>query len=288
MNANNEQVLALSSIELRRRRRPIVRDVNMRIERGQRWVLFGPNGIGKSTLVSMMSARLFPSAGTVEILGKRLGTVDVSSLRPHIGLASSDLADELPPMEDPLDVVLTGLTGTAGRWKELFERQERERALQLMEEFQIAYLAGKAMWQLSTGERTRVLIARALMNDPELLILDEPTTGLDLGGRERVMRTLGRLGTERSNRAVILVTHRLEEIPEGFDHIAMMGRMRTEDSQASAAEGFAPDAPDNPEPGTIVYSGPIEEGLNDARLSSMFDMPIQVVRTGKRWSAFAR
>ncbi len=197
-------VLQLDNVEFRRNRRVIITDVNLTINAGERWVLFGPNGIGKSTAVGMLATRTFPSEGRVFILGHQLGKYDVFKLRTRIGLASADLGRQFPEFEDPLDAVVTGLSAVTGRWRDTYTDEEYARARQLLRDFRVSYLEGKEMWRLSEGERTRVLIARALMGDPELLIMDEPTTGLDLGGREQVMRTLSRIGEESSERAVVL------------------------------------------------------------------------------------
>ncbi|NEG96945.1 ATP-binding cassette domain-containing protein [Bifidobacterium sp. SMB2] len=275
--------LQLTDVEFRRQGRVILTGVDLTIRRGERWVLFGPNGIGKSTLIAMMATRLHPSDGTVDILGNRLGKVNVFSYRHRIGLSSAELSRAFPPDEDPLDAVVTALTATTGRWRDSYTQEEMDRARALLRRFGVGYLEGKQMWKLSEGERTRVLICRALMADPELAILDEPTTGLDLGGRELVVKALGDLGRERSDRAVVLVTHRLEEIPEGFDRIAVMGRLSGDEKTAHAVKVQGGD----PAPGTIIYTGDLEHGLTSQRVSDIFGLPLTVRHDGGRWQAFA-
>lgn len=274
----------LDNVEFRRSGRVILNDVNLTIHRGEKWILFGPNGIGKSTLVQMMSTRGFPSSGTVEILGNRLGKVDVFSYRNRIGLSSAELARAFPPHEDPLDAVVTALDAVTGLWRREYSEQAYAKARGLMRDFGIDYLAGKQMARLSEGERTRVLICRALMADPELLILDEPTTGLDVGGREVAIKALSRIGQEDSERTVVLITHRLEEIPQGFDHIAIMGRTSGDEHTAYEAHVSG----ENPAPGTIVFTGGIHEGLTSQRLSALFSMPFIVDYVHGRFSAVAQ
>lgn len=266
--------VALRGVGFRRSGRTILSDVDLTVGRGEKWVLFGPNGIGKSTLVRMMATRAHPTCGTVDILGRRLGKVDVFSYRHLIGLSSAELLRALPDLEDPLDAVVTALRAVTGRWRDIYTPDEIARARSLMRDFGIEYLVGGSMAKLSEGERTRVMVCRSLMARSELLILDEPTTGLDLGGREITLRALGAIGRD-DPRAVVLVTHRLEEIPTGFDHVAVMGRMGGTDG-------------DGPAPGTIVYAGPIAEGLTDERLSAVFGLDLAVRRDGGRWSARLR
>lgn len=280
---SSDIAIRLSNVEFRRSHRVILSDVNLEVRRGEKWILFGPNGIGKSSLVQMMGTRGFPSEGSVEILGNRLGKVDVFSYRNRIGISSAELSRSFPAQEDPLDAIVTALTSTTGRWRDTYSDNDYARAKELMSQFGIAYLEGKQMFKLSEGERTRVLICRALMANPELLILDEPTTGLDLGGREIALRALAAIGTQDADRTVMLVTHRLEEIPNGFDHVAIMGRL-----SGSEADAYRDNVAGNdPQPGTIVYAGGLEEGFTNNRLSDIFGLSLQVTHVDGRWGAYA-
>ena len=284
--ADNE-VLKLDNVEFRRNRRVIITDVNLIIHAGERWVLFGPNGIGKSHRGRHARHPHLPlGRPRVHLSATSSANTTYSSCAPASVSPSADLGRQFPEFEDPLDAVVTGLTAVTGRWRDTYTDEEYARARQLLRDFRVSYLEGKEMWRLSSeGERTRVLIARALMGDPELLIMDEPTTGLDLGGREQVMRTLSRYRRGGFCGAPwCLVTHRLEEIPAGFDHIAIMGRKPV---SAEDATNDGIDAMGNPSAGTIIYTGPLEAGLTDERLSELFGMPIEVQHTHGRWSAFA-
>ncbi len=271
--------VAMHGVGLRRAGRTILADVDLTVGRGEKWVLFGPNGIGKSTLVRMMATRGHPTCGTVDVLGRRLGKVDVFSYRHLIGLSSAELLRALPDGEDPLDAVVTALRAVTGRWRDTYSDDEVARARSLMRDFGIEYLIGGSMARLSEGERTRVMVCRSLMARSELLILDEPTTGLDLGGREIALRALGAIGRD-DPRAVVLVTHRLEEIPTGFDHVAIMGRAPGAADLSGAAAA--------PAPGTIVFAGRIGDGLTDERLSAVFGLDLEVRHARGRWGATLR
>lgn len=256
-------VLELKDVSLRRGRKVILDHVDWEVFDGQRWVVLGPNGAGKTTVLQLAAARLFPSEGEVHVLGERLGAVDVSELRTRIGLASAVLAQRIPPGESVRDVVLTGSYAVTGRWRETYDDVDDERAAALLAVFGIQHLAGRSFGTLSEGERKRAQIARALMADPELLLLDEPAGSLDLGGREELVAALSELAADHRSPVMVLVTHHVEEIPPGFTHGLLMRE------------------------GRVEAAGRLQDVLTPQDLSRTFGLELEVERHRDRWSARA-
>ena len=256
-------VLALAGVSVVRGDTTILDDITWEVEEGQRWVVLGPNGAGKTTLLQLASARIHPTTGVVGILGEVLGTVDVFELRPRIGLASAALAERIPPNERVRDVVVTASYGVVGRWREAYDGLDEGRADDLLKALGADHLAARRFGTLSEGERKRVQIARALMTDPELMLLDEPAAGLDLGGREDLVARLGVLAGDVDAPALVLVTHHVEEIPPSFTDVMLMRE------------------------GRVVAAGPLEVTLTRENLSETFGLPLHVQRHGDRWSARA-
>ncbi len=242
----------------------LLRDVDWRVELDERWVVLGPNGAGKTTLLNLASARLHPTSGTVHVLGERLGRVDIFELRTRIGLTSMSVHDRMPPEESVLDAVLTAAWSVVGRFTEAYESLDASRALSLLTQLGVGTLAGRRYGTLSEGERKRVQIARALMTDPELLLLDEPAAGLDLGGREDLVRRLAELAADPDAPAMVLVTHHVEEIPPGFTHALLLRE------------------------GSVVASGPLLETVTSENLSKTFDLPLRVGYADGRFTARAQ
>jgi iron complex transport system ATP-binding protein len=257
-------VLDLHQVTVVRGGAPILDAVDWAVEDGDRWVVLGPNGAGKTTLLQVASTYLFPTRGTVHVLGERLGRVDVSEVRPRVGLTSAALAERLPADERVRDVVVTGAWAITGRWRERYEESDESRAFGLLGQLGVSDLADRTFGTLSEGERKRVQIARALMADPELLLLDEPAAGLDLGGREDLVRRLSALAADPMAPALVLVTHHVEEVPPGFTHGLLL------------------------RDGRVVAAGPLEEVLTAEPLSETFGLPLVVEHGGGRWSARAR
>jgi iron complex transport system ATP-binding protein len=256
-------VLDLTDVSLRRGEKTLIENVSWRVEEGERWVMLGPNGAGKSTVLQIAAARLHPTSGSATVLGERLGRVDVFELRPRIGLSSSTLVDRIPGSETVLDVVLTATYAVTGRWRETYEGEDVDRAHDLLAAFGVDHLDSRFFGTLSEGERKRVQIARALMSDPELLLLDEPAAGLDLGGREELVGALGELASDHRSPVLVLVTHHVEEIPPGFTH-AMLLRG-----------------------GKVEVAAPLEDAMTPQHLSRTFGLELTVERHRNRWSARA-
>jgi iron complex transport system ATP-binding protein len=257
-------VLELSDVTVRRGTAVLLDRVSWRVEEDERWVVLGPNGAGKTTLMQLAGARVHPSEGTVSILDETMGQVDVFELRPRIGLTSAALAERIPPQELVRDVVVSASYGVVGRWREHYDGLDHERADELLRELGAAALAERTYGTLSEGERKRVQIARALMTDPELLLLDEPAAGLDLGGREDLVSTLSVLAHDPDAPATVLVSHHVEEIPPGFSHALLLRR------------------------GGVVAAGAIEAVLTEENLSAAFGMPLLLSRADERWAARRR
>ena len=256
-------VVDLAGVSIVRGGATLLGDVTLRIDEADRWVVIGPNGAGKTTLLQILAAQIHPSAGVAGLLGEVLGTVDVFELRPRIGLTSAALAERIPRSERVHDVVVSASYAVLGRWREDYDELDHERADELLDQLGIAALADRTFGTLSEGERKRVQIARALMTDPELLLLDEPAAGLDLSGREALVRTLGELARDPYAPATVLVTHHVEEIPIGITHALLMKQ------------------------GEVVAAGPIEDTLTADHLSTTFDLPLALTRTDGRWAARA-
>src|SRR5215468_988442 len=257
-------VLDLIGVTVVRDGHTLLDGVTWRVSEGERWVVLGPNGAGKTTLLQIAGARMHPTLGSARILGETLGAVDVFELRPRIGLSSAAFAERLPAAERVADVVLTAAYAVAGRWRESYDTIDHRRSGDLLAAFGVQHLADRTFGTLSEGERKRVQLARSLMTDPEMVLLDEPAAGLDLGGREALVRDLSELAGDIRSPVLVLVTHHVEEIPPGFTHALLMRA------------------------GRIVAAGPLERTVTDEYLSATFDVPLEVRRSDDRWTAWLR
>jgi len=256
-------VVDLAGVTIVRGGATLVDDITWRVDESDRWVIIGPNGAGKTTLLQVLAAQIHPSGGVAGLLGEVLGTVDVFELRPRIGLTSAALAERIPRSERVHDVVVSASYAVVGRWREEYDALDHERADELLGQLRISQLADRTFGTLSEGERKRVQIARALMTDPELLLLDEPAAGLDLSGRESLIRTLSELAQDEYAPASVLVTHHVEEIPVGITHALLLKE------------------------GRIVAEGPLTKTLTAENLTATFDLPLELSETNGRWAARA-
>jgi iron complex transport system ATP-binding protein len=256
-------VLELAGVSVVRGGNSLLHDIDWEVEEGERWVVLGPNGAGKTTLLQLAAGRIHPTTGVAGVLGEVLGAVDVFELRPRIGLASAAIAERIPGDERVHDVVVTASYGIVGRWRETYDSLDHARAQELLKALGADHLADRLYGTLSEGERKRVQIARALMTDPELMLLDEPAAGLDLGGREDLVARLATLAADLEAPALVLVTHHVEEIPPAFTDVLLLRE------------------------GRVVAAGPLETTLTPENLSETFGLPLTLERHGGRWAARA-
>jgi iron complex transport system ATP-binding protein len=256
-------VVDLAGVTIVRNGSTLINDINWEVDETDRWVVIGPNGAGKTTLLQVISAQIHPTSGVAGLLGEVLGTVDVFELRPRIGLTSAALAERIPRGERVHDVVVSASYAVVGRWREQYDELDHERADELLTQLRIDRLADRTFGTLSEGERKRVQIARALMTDPELLLLDEPAAGLDLAGRESLVTTLSELAQDQYAPATVLVTHHVEEIPSGMTHAMLLKE------------------------GSIVAAGPLRETLTAENLTKTFDIELTLDEADGRWTARA-
>ncbi len=254
-------VLQLSDVSVVREGNHILDSVTWTVEDDERWVILGSNGAGKTTLLQLSSAMIHPSAGTVQILDVTLGRTDVFDLRPRIGFASTAMARRIPATERVLDVVLTAAYAVAGRWNEAYEDIDVRRAQRVLAEWKLDHLEDRHFGRLSDGEQKRVQIARSVMTDPELLLLDEPAASLDLGAREELLQRLGGYARAEHAPAIIMVTHHVEEIPLGFGHALLLAE------------------------GRVSAAGPIGEVITSENLSAAFGLELQVEEHDGRFTA---
>jgi iron complex transport system ATP-binding protein len=254
-------VIRMDDVSVRRGDTTLLRDVNWSVELDERWVVLGPNGAGKTTLLRMAAAELHPSSGTVHVLGEQLGRVDLFELRPRLGFCSAALAQRVPGDEIVRDIVVSAGYALLGRWREYYDSFDLDRADRLLDALGMWGFAARQFRTLSEGERKRVMIARALMADPELLLLDEPAAGLDLGGREDLVSRLSRLAEDAEAPASVLVTHHVEEIPPGYTHGLLLRG------------------------GGVVAQGLLPDVITEPNLSRAFGLPLLVRYEDGRFSA---
>jgi iron complex transport system ATP-binding protein len=246
------------------RRTTLLHDITWEVRTGEHWVILGPNGAGKTTLLNLAGAVTHPSSGTMEVLGKQLGRVDMRELRELIGFVDPNIARNLRPSYTAREIVLTGAFGSLILLPRRLTQEHSEQAMAMLGAVGAAELAERRFEECSQGERQRILLARALMSNPSLLLLDEPSSGLDLPSRERLVRALSLLARDRPDLPTITVTHHLEEIPPTASHALLLAG------------------------GACLAQGPIEDVLTGSRVSQCFGVPVDVERRHNRWAAMVR
>ena len=256
-------VLLFTDVSVVRGGTTILDSVNWSVDDDQRWVILGPNGAGKTTMLQIAAAIIHPSSGRAAVLQEPLGGTDLFELRPRIGFASTAMARKGPANEKVIDVVMTAAYSVTGRWNEEYEEIDERRAQRVLAEWKLDHLTERKFGTLSDGEQKRVQIARAVMTDPEILLLDEPAASLDLGAREELLRLLSGYASEASSPAIIMVTHHVEEIPRGFTHVLLLAG------------------------GGIVNAGPLTEALTAESLGETFGLTIELTETDGRYAARA-
>lgn len=265
MSGPPAEVLRLESVEYTRSGQKILRGIDWVVRSDQRWVVLGPNGSGKTTLARIAGLWEHPSAGTVEVLGERLGSTDVRCLRRRIAFVSAAMAEMVRPDLTAHDVVLCARFAALEPWWHDYDPDDHRRADHLLAQQGVANRASRRFGSLSSGERQRVLLARSLMTDPELVVLDEPNAGLDLGGRESLLDRLDAMGALDSAPPLVLVTHHVEEIPPSFTHVMFI------------------------RDGRVTAIGPLGETLTSEALEACFEVRVELVAHttagGTRWSA---
>lgn len=256
-------VLELNDVSVVRGGAPILDHASWSVQDDERWIVLGPNGAGKTTILQLASALSHPSLGTVTILGDQMGRTSVFEIRPRVGFASTAMARRFPGDETVLNVVMTAAYSVTGRWNEHYDDIDLKRAERVLKEWKLDHLSQRLFRSLSDGEQKRVQIARAVMTDPELLLLDEPAASLDLGAREELLQLLGGYAQSPGAPAIVMVTHHVEEIPPGFTHVLLMSNAR------------------------IVAAGPLESTLTAENLAATFGIDVVLEQRDGRYSARA-
>lgn len=257
------RVLEFDGVSIVRDKKTILDSVSLTVHDDERWMVLGPNGAGKTTLLQVAAAVLHPTAGVAALLGEKLGSTDVFELQPRIGFASTAIAKRLPAGERVIDVVLTAAYAVTGRWHEEYDAIDGRRVHRVLGEWRLDHLENRTFGTLSEGEQKRVQIARAVMTDPELLLLDEPAASLDVGAREELLQILGGFASAPHSPAIVMVTHHVEEIPRGFTHALLLAN------------------------GSTIAAGPIDETITSDSLTETFGLQIKVTEHEGRYSARA-